>query len=442
MNPLTFTWYPSKSQRRQSEFWRNFWSWSGLLGAALLLFCTNLGSFPLLEPEQIFSQVARELVQTSNISGLWLLPIFPYDTDPHQPPLGLFLMAIAAHWGGDHFWLIRLPGAILAALSVPLLYGVAREIFVSWLPAFLSALIYLTLFPVVCWGRLALLDGMILFWVILAVLCGLRSRRNLRWSLGVGLSLSGLWLTHSLMGLLFSGLLLIFWQWDTPRLLRCLYFSCGIFLGCLPALGWYWLQWLTAGQPFLEDLFVQSWQTDWKNYWILLGFYPVELLKYSWPWLIFALSGLPFLWRSMSWGWAKLILVWGGIYFGLICLLPLGNMNYLLPVYPPLALISGKVLTEVYHWPQIRPYPQVWTLILGSLSGLLMLMALSIFLNFPLDFRVFPYRLWLIFASILLGSTFGVTSILIRRRNPQFIAVLIWGMYVCLALFVNIPRFI
>lgn len=337
---------------------------------------------------------------------------------------------------------MRLPGAILAAFSVPLLYGLAREIFVRWLPAFLSACVYLTLFPVVYWGRLALLDGMVLFWSILTIFCVIKSRRNLRWSLGVGLSFSGLWLTHGLIGLLMTGLVVIFLAWDTPRLLSSVYFGIGIGLGLLPVVVWYWLQWLVYGRPFLEDIFGQSWQNGWDNFLGLLGFYWVELLKYSWPWLIFVISGSRLIWHSISWGWAKLVIVWGCLYFGIICLLPLAEINYLLLVYPALALGSGMVLTEVYHWPKTHRYPQIWTLMLGSLSGLLGLFCLSIFLNFPLDFMAFTHRFWLIANVISLAFTFSVTAVLIRRRNPQFMAVLFWGMYVCLGIFVSFPPFL
>lgn len=101
MNPLTFTWYLPNNQSRQGEYWRNFWSWGGLLGAALLLFCANLASFPWLPSEMQLAQIAQGLAQTDWISDLWFFPTFSYETDTHQPPLGLLLMAIAFHWGGS-----------------------------------------------------------------------------------------------------------------------------------------------------------------------------------------------------------------------------------------------------------------------------------------------------------------------------------------------------
>ncbi|MEA5536506.1 ArnT family glycosyltransferase [Crocosphaera sp. XPORK-15E] len=430
MNPLTFTWYPSKPLRHRRLSWGNILSWGGLFGAALILLVCNLDSTPLLPQELILAQVAQEMTQMPFWSGDWLFPTLQGQAYHQQPFLGLLFLAIATHWGGVDGWMIRLPGAMFAAVSVPLLYGLAREIFASWLGALFSALIYLTLFPVIYWGRLALFDGFILFWVILTVFCGLRSRRDFRWSLGLGLSLTGLLLTQGLIGLLLGVVLLIFLAWDTPRLLSCGYFVLGIILGVLPALTWYWMQWLVYGQPAIQALLWPETALDRGNVFPLLGFYPLVVLTSAWPWLIFAWTGGQWAWQSLTWGWAKLILVWGGGYLGMICLLPLAQMTYLLPFYPPLALAGGMVLREASQWPDDRPYPQWWSLILYSLSGGFSLLGLSIWLNFPLDFTLLPYGLSLLLTLGAIALTFWVTAFLINRRNPQFIAILLWGMYV------------
>ncbi|MDJ0729930.1 MAG: glycosyltransferase family 39 protein [Crocosphaera sp.] len=448
MNSKTFTWHPLKFLHPRRDTWRNLCSWVGLLAIALILFGYNLDSSPLLDSERIIGQLVQEMAQQSFLSGNWLFPTLEGEPYHQHPVLGLFLLTITAGQGELTPGSLRFVGAIFASVSVPLLYAVAREIFVLWRPAVLSALVYLMLFPVVRWGRLAMLDGIVLFWSILTLLCVLRSRRDFRWSLAVGLSLSGLFLTQGLIGCLLTIVLIIFLAWDTPRLLSSIYFWVGVGLGILPALTWYWMEWLVYGQPFLNDIFFHSFRGGWPHFFISLTYYPLALIKYSWPWLIFAVYGGRLAWKSLNWGWAKLIIVWGGCYGAIICVLPLDTMSYLLPLYPALALAGGVMFHEVNNRPDDIPYPHAWSVILLSLSGVVSIISLCIFLHFPFDFILLSYgsdftplsyRLFLILTLMAIALTWAVTATLILRRNPQFIAVLLWGMYVSLLLVISSP---
>ena len=92
-------------------------------------------------------------------------------------------------WGFNEF-ATRIVGATLTALSVPLLYCLGRELFPIRFYALFAALVYLTTTPVIFYGRLAMFDGVRLCCEIFFFLSILISRRDLRWALGVGISLS------------------------------------------------------------------------------------------------------------------------------------------------------------------------------------------------------------------------------------------------------------
>ncbi|MDJ0509004.1 MAG: glycosyltransferase family 39 protein [Crocosphaera sp.] len=437
MNPKTFTWHPLKSLHFRSEAWRSLWSWVSLLIMALILFGYNLDTPNLLDSERIIAKVVEEMAEGGFLSGDWLFPTL-HDQPYHQyPVLGLLCLTFGNYQVEPPSGSLRIIGAIFTAISVPLFYTLAREIFVLWRPAFLSALVYLMSFPVVRWGRLALLDGMVLFWAILTVLCVLRARRDFRWSLGVGLSLSGLFLTQGLVGVFLTVILIIFLAWDTPRLLSSIYFWIGLSLGLLPALTWYWMQWLVYGQSFLNDIFLASFDMSWSGFFTSITYYPLAVVKYSWPWLIFAIYGFKLAKRSVNWGWAKLILVWGSVYSLIICLLPLHTMSYLLPFYPPFALATGLMLSEVNDWPDEMTYPRPWYYSLLILSGTILLIAFYLLLNvsghFDEVFDVFLLNLIL----IAIAWTGLVTGTLMIRRNPQFIPVLFWGTYISLILMIS-----
>ncbi|HAC62055.1 MAG TPA: phospholipid carrier-dependent glycosyltransferase, partial [Cyanothece sp. UBA12306] len=273
----------------------------------------------------------------------------------------------------------------------------------------------------------------------LTIFCLLRSRRDLRWSLGVGLSLSCLLLTHSVIGLVLGLIVLSFVAWDTPRLLTSGYFWLGIGLGLLPAISWYGEQYTNYGYPRLYSLFIQPFKEDQGIFGRLLGIQGLELVKSSLPWLIFTLYGCYLARKNLVWGWAKLILVWGGVYLIIFTLLPLPNIGYLTPLYPPLALAGGIALADVYHSPVDRPYPKLWGMILFGLSVGISLVGFSFWLNFPLDLSHLSHRFLLILTLGAIALTFLTTAILITQRDPQFIIILFWGMYVSLLLLVNSP---
>jgi 4-amino-4-deoxy-L-arabinose transferase-like glycosyltransferase len=63
-----------------------------------------------------------------------------------------WLIAISYRIGGVTEFTTRLPGAFFSACGVPLLYLLARAIFLEQLPAIFAACVYLTLLPVVRHG--------------------------------------------------------------------------------------------------------------------------------------------------------------------------------------------------------------------------------------------------------------------------------------------------
>ena len=223
----------------------------GLLLAAGVLYGVNLGDLPLRDwDEGTVAQVARDIWRSPSGSFVWLHPTIAGEPYLNKPPLIHWLMASAFRLGGVNEWTARFPGAMLTAISVPLLYGLGRELFARRTPAIFAALTYLTLLPVVRHGRLAMLDGAVLCFGLLLIFCVLRARRDLRWGLGVGLAFGLLCLTKGIVALLLGAIAIAFILWDTPRLLTGSYVWSGVLLGSIPVVAWYWAQWQHYGQAF------------------------------------------------------------------------------------------------------------------------------------------------------------------------------------------------
>lgn len=421
----------------------------GLLLAAGLLCGLNLGIVALRDwDEGIVAQVAREIwVNSSSGEGFraWLYPTFWGEPYFNKPTLVHGLIAIAYAVGGVNEWTARLPGATFTVLSVPLLYWLAREAFRRHLHALFAALVYLTSLPVMRHGRLAMLDGALLFFLIMTLGCVLRARHDRRFALGVGLGLGLICLTKGVMvAVLFGAIALVFLYWDTPRLLTSFYLWVGLGLGCLPALAWYGAQAVEYGALFFDkNLVDQSFSRVWQPFEGNQGppwYYLLELLKYGFPWVLFLPLSLRYAWDNRTLGWAKLGLVWGGVYLVAVSLMSTKLPWYSLPLYPALALVVGAYIADLWkhgnhvgvvHQPV--PYSRGWVWLFLGLAGFVMVAIAAFGILDPNHARDIQIIL------VCVGLTLAMTGGLVAQQNPQFITVLIWGVYLSLLLLMASP---
>lgn len=417
--------------------------WLFVLGlAALILFGIDLGEVPLRDwDEGTVAQVARE-ISRGNSWTAWLHPQLWGQPYLNKPPLLHSLIAISFKIGGVHAWTARLPGALLTASSVPLLFLLGGEIFPSQLYALFGAGVYLTYLPVVRHGRLAMLDGAVVCFFTALLWLLMKARRQRRWYIGVGLCFALMCLTKGILGILLLVIALLFTAWDKPKELLLPELWGSLALGSLPVLGWYLLQWQYYGQPFLEGaLLNQSFERIWSavdQHQHPPWYYLLELLKYSWPWLIFWPTGLWLAWRSRHQTWAKLLLVWTFGYLLAISVMGTKLPWYLFPIYPAIALMVGVTFTAAWnryrHWNgrdlSLKHLPRVWSFLLAlfSIGG-----AAGIFYASPWGAEP---SIALIFTFLAITVTTGLAALFVIRQQTRFIPILIGGLYVALLCFV------
>ncbi|MEL7315842.1 MAG: glycosyltransferase family 39 protein, partial [Cyanobacteria bacterium J06559_3] len=355
-----------------------------LFVAALLLFCSDLNGVPLRDwDEGTVAQVAREISRGDTWTA-WLHPQLWGQPYLNKPPLMHGLIAVAYRLWGEQTWVARLPGAFLTAVSVPLLFLLGREIFPTRLPALLGASVYLTLLPVVRHGRLAMLDGAVVcffiatLWMLVQMIASPTSsmRRSPYWYYGVGIGFALMGLTKGILAVLLLAIALLFLAWADPKQLRSPHLWLGLCLGSLPVIGWYLLQWQYYGQQFIDTaVMTQSLDRIWSTVERHEGppwYYLLELLKYSWPWLIFWPTGAWLTWRSRHQPWSKLLLVWTGGYLLTISIMGTKLPWYIFPLYPAIALTCGVALAAAWnkhqHWHRrglsIQRLPKAWGILL------------------------------------------------------------------------------
>ena len=440
------------TSRLNDNFTDKLWMWAFLL-AAVLIFGLNLGGVALRDwDEGIVAQVSRE-IWGGKLN--WLYPTIDSIPYLNKPPLVHWLIGLCFAVGGVSEWTARLIPAMLTASSVPLLYAIARELFPRRSIAIFSALVYLTLLPVVRHGRLAMLDGAVLCFLLGAMWCLLRSRRDLRYALGAGIGFGLICLTKGVMlGLLLGAIGCLFLVWDTPRLLTSGYLWGGLAIGTLPVAGWYFAQWVHYGQDFINiNLISESFRRisePVSNHKGPPWYYLLEILESAWPWQLFYLQGLRLTWENRNFPGPKLVLVWTGVYLLAISVMNTKLPWYVLPVYPAFALAVGSYLAEVWEqmWlPEEREkdeaeehFDAISLLPHPAILGVLAVVAAAGcayfggWLRFGGSGMAIERDLQLMLMFVALTMT--ISAVLLHRKDRQFLLVLIWGTYVTLLVFV------
>lgn len=440
------------TSRLNDNFTDKLWMWAFLL-AAVLIFGLNLGGVALRDwDEGIVAQVSRE-IWGGKLN--WLYPTIDSIPYLNKPPLVHWLIGLCFAVGGVSEWTARLIPAMLTAASVPLLYAIGRELFPRRSIAIFSALVYLTLMPVVRHGRLAMLDGAVLCFLVGGMWCLLRSRRDLRYALGAGIGFGLICLTKGVMlGLLLGAIGCLFLVWDTPRLLTSGYLWGGLAIGTLPVGGWYFAQWVHYGQDFINiNLISESFRRisePVSNHKGPPWYYLLEILESAWPWQLFYLQGLRLTWENRNFPGPKLVLVWTGVYLLAISVMNTKLPWYVLPVYPAFALAVGSYLAEVWEqmWlpeerekePAEERFDAISLLPHPAVLGVLAIVAVVGCIYFSglvrIGGQIRPIERDLQLMLMFVALTMTISAVLLHRKDRQFLLVLIWGTYVTLLVFV------
>jgi 4-amino-4-deoxy-L-arabinose transferase-like glycosyltransferase len=346
-----------------------------ILPGALLYPCL---SFHLFEPDEgRYAEIPREMLSR----GEWVVPSLEREPYLDKPPLMYWLVMGSYRLLGVHVWSARLVPAVAVHACVLLLYFLGRRS-VGERAAFWGALA-LGLSPgFLGMGRLLLLDGLLSFWVTLAVLAAFEAVR-------AGRLRRGWWLTAAAacgLGVLTKGpvavLLVLPPLWGFRRLTRL---SCPVglwgwlsFAAVLLALTSPWYVAVCVRRPDFIHYFL--WQQNvvrfvapfdhLKPVWyygpiVLGGLLPLSLLAVSFLRFLLASDPATARRRCPELGFLLLAGGWCLLFFSLSgCKLP----TYVLPGFPLLALALGYFVA-VSRWRVSRwrvPAVGLMLLLLGA----------------------------------------------------------------------------
>jgi 4-amino-4-deoxy-L-arabinose transferase-like glycosyltransferase len=422
--------------------------WLLLLGA--ILFGFRLGSVPLANPDEgRYAEIPREMLAR----GDWVTPRLNGINYFEKPPLVYWLIAGSESVFGQNEWAARAVPALFALGGVLLTYAAARSLY-DRSAGLLSAAVLGTSLLYFALARILLLDmavSVLLSATLFCFILGVREppgakRRWLFYGLYGSAALATL--TKGLIGFLVPGAVMFFWllifnQW---KRLRPFHLPTGALLFLAIAAPWHVLASL-HNETWAHRYFVyEHWERFTSSaasrpgpWWY---FIPIALLG-LFPWTGFLWNALRDTWRG---GWAAretnadgwYFVTWAGFIFLFFSASHSKLIPYILPIFPPLAVLIGAWLAKVKDErvvSALRTGLGVFSLVCGLLA-----IALSVVVSVPAIMvrvhlspaqaaAVQPYAFTLS-AVLLLGGI--LTPWLAKTRSRQ---AALTGMVVTMTLF-------
>ena len=434
------------------------WSDIALLCLIFGVLCFHgLGETMLVNPDEgRYAEVPREMVA----SGDYVTPRLNGVLYFEKPPLMYWAIAGFIRVFGPGELAVRAVPALFALAGVLIAYGTARR-FEGRLAGLATAIVLGSSLLYFALGRILLLDMAVSVLIAATLFCfilGVRepaesstsSRGMRRWFFyGLYFSAALATLAKGLIGFLLPGAVMFFWllifnQWSR---LRPLYLPSGIALFLAVAAPWHVL--IAQRNPAWSHFYFirEHWQrfTTTEHGRIEPWWYFIPIIAVGlFPWTGALWGGVR---RGIAGGWrerhknadAWFFVTWAIFLFLFFSKSQSKLMPYILPVFPPLAVLMGTWLAEVWlrkDFSRIRG--TLWTF---CLAALVLGIAVAVVLLRPglvADAaKLAPLRGGGLSASaMLLAGAVGVAW-MIRRQQPRgallCLVISVAAFYLCLA---------
>jgi 4-amino-4-deoxy-L-arabinose transferase-like glycosyltransferase len=426
-----------------------------LIGFCIVLYFLNLGRWDLWNPDEPrYAQVAREMVN----GGDWVLMHYNGKIYDDKPPLFFWLIAFSSYlWQGFSSFSVRVPAALFGTLTVLLTFFLGKMLYTSR-TGFLSGLILATSLEFAYLSTRANIDSTLTFFTTASLLCFLlwyrrgqdkakdmkkaevevkveekaKMRNPLIYGFYIGMALATLakgpvgFILPLSVSLIY---LVVQKDWGGIRRMRLLS-GMALFLGIV--LLWYLPALLKGGEDYLQatlfkhtiDRYAQGWSKARPIYYYLYNF-PADFL----PWIFF----IP---AAVAYGFSRermekrkeflFLFTWFALVFVFFSLSKGKRPIYLLPLYPAVSLMVGKLWDDFISTPMERFRNEWVSFPLYAFMGLALVSGAAIPWVISMKFPSYlPYSLPISF--LLVGGSLAM-FVLYRFKHYAAILFLIIGM--------------
>jgi 4-amino-4-deoxy-L-arabinose transferase-like glycosyltransferase len=429
-----------------------------LIGFCLFLYFFNLGRWDLWNPDEPrYAEVAREMVSR----GDWILMHYNGETYPDKPPLFFWLIAFSSFlWQGFSSFSVRFPAALFGTLTILITFFLGKTLYSSR-TGFFSGLILATSLEFSYLSTRANIDTTLTFFTTASLFCffqwyrsapphpsplpngereGVRgdqikpgkARSFVIYGFYIGMALATLakgpvgFILPLSISLIY---LVVQKDWDCLKRMRLLS-GMVLFVGIV--LLWYLPAVFKGGEDYLQatlfkhtiDRYAQGWSKGRPIYYYLYNF-PIEFL----PWVFFIPAAVAYGFsreKAEKRGEFLFLFMWFALIFIFFSLSKGKRGIYLLPLYPAVSLMVGKLWDDFISTPMDH-FRNAWISVplygfmgVALVAGAALPWVLSI--KFP---SYLPYGLPITF--LFMGGSL-VMFVLYRFKNYGAILFLLIGM--------------
>ncbi|MEN6413619.1 MAG: glycosyltransferase family 39 protein [Veillonellales bacterium] len=412
-----------------------------VIGVTGLVMFLNLGGIPLLDPDEpVYAETAKEMIAYNDFISPRIYGEYWYD----KPPMYYWLVAAAYKIGGISEFTSRFPSALLAVFCTAAVYLSAARLF-NQRTAVASGLILATSIEFFYLGKAAVTDITLTFFLTAALLAFIE-KRYYWFYIFAGLAT----VTKGPVGLLFPGGIVFFYLLATGKwfLLKNMKIPIGILLAALVGLPWYYAMYRLHGGVFIDTFLgfhnITRFTSPEHPELVLWYFYIPVLLLGFFPWTaVMAQAVWTSLIKSSKRDFQILCFLntWLIFIFLFFTISQTKLVSYILPMYPPLAIVTGWYVDQV--WNRLSRYQSVlW-------SALLALFSLVIVASLLLGLKPMPLlqNSGIVLAAVLLLSACFTIFFLWRQRvsrafGAQIIGIIVSSMVLFSLIFpVAAPKF-
>jgi 4-amino-4-deoxy-L-arabinose transferase-like glycosyltransferase len=338
----------------------------------------HLGGAALFDPDEgRNAEVAREIL----VTGDWITPYYDFLPRPEKPVFFYSLTALSYKLFGVSEAAARLPSA-LAALAILLLTWVFVYRRLGARAALWSGLVLVTAVQFYAFSRIVILDMTLAFFITLALFAYYqastaesRATKRARYFLMYA-AVGGATLVKGPIGFVFPGMIVLAYivvkrNWSALLEMELVW---GIVIFLLIVAPWY--AWTEARDPgylayFLGQEHFARYLTPYyhrtKPWYYFFGVLAVGFL----PWTTLLAAMARRLWKNTRDDLSLYLLVWALVPFIFFSFSRSKMSEYLLPIYPALAILAGRILAEGLKRWEARLLALTWQFL--SLSFLYLL---------------------------------------------------------------------